>query len=200
MMFGSAGIVIWAFLLSQLSATTSNWHIVIVLSLMGLSAGLVMPVTQVIIQGAVSQAQQGVAASARQFFLQIAQVMGLAILGLVFTTSYTSGFTRASASFGQQLPPAAYAAFQADPTVSLDARRFEPVKETILAQPNGQQLLDQTITAQREGVAHGIDNIFRGTTAAAAIILVITFMLREITLRRSFHDAPAPEAIAAEVG
>ena len=74
------------------------------------------------------------------------------------------------------------------------------MKESILAQPNGQQLLDRTIVAQREGVAHGIDNIFKGTTGAAAIILVITFMLREITLRRSFHDAPAVEAMAAEVG
>ncbi len=200
MIAGSCGIVIWAFMLSQLHANTTNWHVALILSLMGLSAGLVMPVTQVIIQGAVSQAEQGVAASARQFFLQIAQVMGLAILGLVFTTSYTSGFTKSSASFSSQLPPAAYAAFQADPTVSLDAKRFEPVKESILAEPNGQQLLDQTILAQREGVAHGIDNIFRGTTGAGVIILVVTFMLREITLRRSFHEAPAAEALAAEVG
>jgi EmrB/QacA subfamily drug resistance transporter len=199
MIGGATGIVIWAALLRQLGPDASNLHIAAILAALGLSAGLVMPVTQVIIQGSVSQEDQGVAASARQFFLQIAQVMGLAILGLVFTTSYTSSFVRNSAEFSALLPPAAYEAFKADPTVTLDARRFEPLRETIIAEPNGQALLDRAVVAQRAGVAQGIDNIFTGTLGAAVLILLLSISLKEITLRRSFNEPAAEPLHAVEV-
>ena len=43
----------------------------------------------------------------RQFFMQIAQVMGLAFPGLIFTTSYTVGFERQASGLATALPPAA---------------------------------------------------------------------------------------------
>jgi MFS family permease len=158
---------------------------------MGLSAGLVMPVTQVIISGAVSQAEQGVANSTRQFFMQIAMVMGLAILGLVFTTSYSRGFEVRSAAFAQQLPPAAYAAFEKDPTITLDEHRWAPIGALITAQPDGEALLARTRAAQRAAVADSMSNIFTATLGASILILVICLTLREITLRRSFDAHPA---------
>lgn len=162
---------------------------------MGLAAELVMPVAQVIISGAVSQAEQGVANSARQFFMQIAMVVGLAILGMVFTTSYTRGFEERSAEFAQLLPPAAYAAFVEDPTITLDQRRWAPLSALITAQPNGEALLARTLTAQRLAVADGTNNIFTGALIGSASILVVCLSLKEITLRRSF-DARTAESQA----
>ena len=199
MIVGSIGLIVANGLLSQIGADSSRLHIAGLLLFSGLSAGLVMPVTQVIIQGSVSQRDQGIASSARQFFLQIAQVMGLAFLGLIFTSSYTSGFTARSADFAAQLPPAAYQAFSVDPTISLDAQRFAPIKRAIEAQPNGEALLARTIEAQRDGVAHGIDIVFTASTVASVIILVICLTMKEITLRRSFstEEAAAPAQAAA---
>ena len=197
MIIGAAGLVVSSALMRELGADTGRLHVAGLLLFSGLSAGLVMPVTQVIIQGSVSQQEQGIASSARQFFMQISQVMGLAFLGLIFTASYTSGFVARSAGFAEQLPPAAYRAFSADPTVSLDARRFEPIKEAIEREPNGPALLAQTLAAQREGVAHGIDMVFTASTVASAIILVICLTMKEIPLRRTFADDPAPAATAA---
>lgn len=195
MIVGAAGLAGFAFLLRQLDTDSSRLMVAANLLAMGLSAGLVMPVAQVIIQGSVAQSEQGVASSARQFFMQISQVMGLAILGVAFTSSYGSGFQSASASFASELPPAAYAAFESDPTLALDASRFGPIRAEIVGRPGGEQLLAQTLEAQRVGVARGIDAVFTGTFVSGALILAICLSLREIALRTSFESersAPQP--------
>jgi EmrB/QacA subfamily drug resistance transporter len=198
MIAGAAGMTGFAWLATQLDAESSRLYVTVLLAVMGMCGGLVMPVTQTITQGAVSQAEQGVASSTRQFFLQIAMVMGLAILGLAFTGSYSAGFARHSADFAQQLPPTAYEALREDPTITLDATRFEPVRAQIEAQPEGAALLARTLQAQREGVADGIGAVFTGTFVAAVAIFVICLTLREVTLRRSFDEAPAtPELVEA---
>ena len=191
MIAGAGGLVVFSFLLRQLDPTYARLHIAGLLMLSGISAGFVMPVTQVIIQGSVSQQEQGIASSARQFFLQIAQVMGLAILGLIFTTSYASGFAANSEGFAQTLPPVAHAAFSEDPTITLDAKRYGPIESSILAQPDGTALLEKTREAQRNGVARGIDGVYTGSLIAGLIILAVCLTLREIPLRRSFDEPPA---------
>ena len=92
----------------------------------------------------------------------------------------------------------AHAAFEADPTVSLDVKRYAPIRAAILAQPDGEALLAKTHDAQREGVARGIDNVYTGSFIAGLVILVICLTLREIPLRRSFEDLPR-ERLATEV-
>jgi MFS family permease len=198
MILGSLAMVGFSSLLLRLDAGSSLLWVTVILALNGMCGGLVMPVTQVITQGAVSQAEQGVASSGRQFFLQIAMVMGLAILGLAFTSSYSAGFERHSAAFSEQLPAEAYEAFHADPTITLDEARFEPVRAQIEQQPEGAVLLERTLQAQREGVADGIVAVFTGTFIAAIAIFVICITLREITLRRSFDDVAA-KPVAVEV-
>lgn len=155
-----------------------------------------MPVTQVIIQGSVSQQEQGIASSARQFFLQIAQVMGLAILGLIFTTSYASGFAANSEGFAQTLPPVAHAAFSEDPTITLDAKRYRPIESSILAQPDGTALLEKTREAQRNGVARGIDGVYTGSLIAGLIILAVCLTLREIP--SGAHSTSPPRCSTSE--
>jgi MFS family permease len=76
---------------------------------------------------------------------------------------------------------------------------WAPLSALIRQQPDGDALLAQTLTAQRAGAADGIDNIFTGTTIAAALILVGCLTLKEITLRRSF-DAPPPSPLQAAHG
>jgi EmrB/QacA subfamily drug resistance transporter len=192
MIAGSFGLVVVSALVRRVDASTVQWHLAALLILMGLCAGFVMPLTQVLTQGAVSQAEQGVAASTRQFFQQIAQVMGLALLGLVFTGSYTSGFERSSAPFASSVPPAAYAQFHDEPSITLDARRFEPLRRQMLETPGGEALLSKAVAAQKDGVAKGIQEVFTGSMVAAACIFLICLTLREITLRRSFDAEHTP--------
>src|SRR5439155_9965524 len=126
----------------------------------------------VVVQSSVSHAHMGVATSGRQFFNQIGQVMGVAVFGLIFTTTYASALgDNISSADRAQLPPATYAKFE-DPTLALDPRGYEQVRQEVLGLPNGQTILDDTLRSQKDEVATAIDRLFLGSTLAAVGILV----------------------------
>ena len=75
-----------------------------------------MPTMSVIVQSCVPQEMLGVATSGRQFFMQIGQVMGVAIFGLVFTTTYGSAFTKDISEETRAAIPANVATDFQDPT------------------------------------------------------------------------------------
>ena len=192
MILGTALMLIAAILLSRLHANEEEWRIGLIMVVLGLGTGLVFPVTQVLVQGAVSQDEQGVASSVRQFFNVIGQTLGTAALGLVLTTSYVHAFTQNTSDLAGALPPAVYQDFQ-DPTLALDPKRYPEASAQILALPNGEATLARARQAQRESVATAIDHVFLGTISLVSIVLVLAITLREIKLRRSFDaEEPAP--------
>jgi len=192
MIFGTALMATAAFILSHLEANEAEWRIGVVMVLMGFGTGCVFPVTQVLVQGAVSQEQQGVASSTRQFFNLIGQTMGVATLGLVLTTSYVTAFTADSAGFASTMPAAVYQQFK-DPTLALDPVRFEPARAALRALPNGEATLNLALQTQKRAVATAIDHVFLGTLLMALIVLGLAISVREITLRHSFDaDDAAP--------
>ncbi len=198
MILGTVLMGIAALLLTQLHANEAEWRIGLIMVLMGLGTGLVFPMTQVLVQGAVSQHEQGVASSVRQFFNVIGQTLGTAALSLVLTTSYTSAFTSTTPDLAQAMP-AVYRDFQ-DPTLALDPTRYAAAKEQVLVLPNGQALLDRARQAQREAVATAIDHVFIGTVSLLTIVFAVAVSLREIRLRRSFEaDGDEPRTPHVEV-
>ena len=194
MIFGTALMATAAFILSHLEANEAEWRIGVVMVLMGFGTGCVFPVTQVLVQGAVSQEQQGVASSTRQFFNLIGQTMGVATLGLVLTTSYVTAFTADSVGFSSTMPPAVYQQFK-DPTLALDPVRFEPARAALRALPNGEATLNLALQTQKRAVATAIDHVFLGTLLMALIVLGLAISVREITLRHSFDADDAAPAV-----
>ncbi len=201
-MFGSVLTLIAAWLLHRLGVGDPTWHIAVFMIISGLGGGMIMPIMSVVVQAAVAQEFMGVATSTRQFFMQIAQVMGIAIFGLIFTTTYVSSFQSRSPAARVVVPPAIYAEFK-DPTLALDPRRFEPVKATIGALPDGQAVLAETVAAQKQGVADAIDRIFLGSVIAALCVVVLAATFKPFKLRGTFSTldttgeapvmAPEPE-------
>jgi hypothetical protein len=161
----------------------------------GLGFGLIMPTMSVVIQNAVPHQYLGVATSSRQFFMQIGNVMGAAVFGVVLALVYASAF---SASVPEEvatsLPAETIEHFQ-DPTLALDPRTFAAIRAEVLALPDGEALLAATLAAQRESVAVAMRRIFLGSSIAASIGFVLLLMMREVPLRRSFGPpAGAPVA------
>jgi MFS family permease len=196
MILGCVLMTLAALILSRSQANEAEWRIGMVMVLLGFGTGLVFPVTQVVVQGAVSQDEQGVASSVRQFFNLVGQTLGVAALGLVLTTSYVNAFTRDSAGIAQTMPPAVYQQFK-DPTLALDPVRYSAATQQILALPGGDATLAKARASQRQAVATAIDHVFIGTLLMILIVLALAISLREIRLRRSF-DAE-PEALRAPV-
>jgi EmrB/QacA subfamily drug resistance transporter len=191
MVIGAVAIFGSVILLRGLHSGQPIWHLAAIMGLMGFGEGMVFPMSQVVVQAAVSQDQQGVAASTRQFFLQVAQSFGVGIFGLLLTTWYASSFTHTTADIASAIPPAAYEQLK-DPTLALDPVRYSNVATQVQAQPNGDAMLRRARDAQRESVATAIDGIFTISVVAALFVLIIAATLRRISLTRDFH--------AAEVG
>lgn len=197
--FGSAVTVVAAFLLQTLNVGVPEWHIALFMVLFGLGSGLVGPTISVVVQSSVGQELMGVATSGRQFFMQIGQVLGVAVFGLIFTTSYASSF---SAEIPQQtrlqIPADAYASFQ-DPTLPLDPIHFDAVRQEVVALPGGQAMFDDAVGSQKRAVATAIERLFLGSTFAGIVVVGLAIVMREIPLRRTFSSLEAEAAAGMEV-
>ncbi|MFN0146068.1 MAG: MDR family MFS transporter [Dehalococcoidia bacterium] len=186
-------------LMQTLDVGSPTWHISVFMVIFGIGGGLVGPTISVIVQSSVSQSLMGVATSSRQFFMQIGQVMGVAIFGLVFTTTYGSAFSA-------NISPATTATLQQagateqfnDPTLALDERGSRLVTEELLAVPGGAAALDEATRAQKEAVARATERLFLGSTLSGIVVLLVALLLKEIPLRRTFSSSePAHESAPA---
>lgn len=188
---GSVFVITATLLLSQIGSNEAKWHIMVFMLIFGLGSGMIGPTMSVITQSAVDHKYLGVATSGRQFFMQIGQVLGTAIFGVVLATSYASAFSdNLSVEARDELPPAIRDKFD-DPTLSLDKANFESVRQEVLALPDGQAVLDSALAAQREGVTTAIDQIFLLASAAGMVMLLLALTIPEIPLRRGF-GSPTP--------
>ena len=198
LLLGGSLILAGTLLVRTLDVGEPTWHVAFFMIIYGLGSGLVMPTMGVVVQNVVSHSLLGVATSARQFFMQMGNVLGAAIFGVVLVSSYGTAFERdAPSSLKQELSAEVYAEFD-DPTVSLDSRRFAPVEEAVLAIPDGEFLLAATLATQRDAVKIAIHDIFLGSAALAVVALLLVVLMKEIPLRRTF-DAPAPGEVPAPV-
>jgi hypothetical protein len=85
-------------------------------------------------------------------------------------------------SIAPSIPLAAYEQLK-DPTLALDPVRYDNVSTQLQAQANGEAILREARTAQRESVANAIDGIFTISVVASAFVLGIAMTLRRISLQ-----------------
>lgn len=140
----------------------------------------------------------GAASGVRGYALQVGGVFGIAVLGLILTSTYDSSFaSRVSPADYPAVPSHVVAAFD-DPTLVLDHRRFEAVKADLAGVDGGGAFLDRATLGQREAVAEGNRMVFVAVTLLVAGAMSVAFLLRETNLRKTF--APAPDEAPAPAG
>jgi MFS family permease len=178
-------------LMQTLKVGTPAWHITLFMAIFGLGGGLVGPTISVIVQSAVPQSLMGVATSSRQFFMQIGQVMGVAIFGVIFTATYSSAFTSdISTGTAAVLDQAGATEQFHDPTLAIDPAGTRRVQEELSSRPGGQQALAEATSAQKTAVATATERLFLGSSLAGLVVLAIAIAMKEIPLRRSFSEEP----------
>jgi EmrB/QacA subfamily drug resistance transporter len=192
---GIGMMVLATIMLTQLTVSTNEFVIGAIMVLYGLGSGLVMPTMSVVIQNCVTHQLLGVATSARQFFMQIGNVLGVAVFGVVLASSYAAAYDdNLSDNVAGQLPASLAQEFKDDPTLSLDTRHYPAIEDDVLALPGGAAVLAAVLDAQKEAVAVAIRHIYTGSTVLVALSMVLVFFLKEIPLRRSFQMAEVKPA------
>jgi hypothetical protein len=147
---GMVLLTIGSFLMSRISAGSSQLSLIIGLSLMGIGMGLSIPAFLIAVQSTVERRFMGTATSTLQFSRSIGGVLGVSVMGVALAASLAANLRAAG------LDPAA---------VSIDGL-LDP-----LAQSNANASLD---TALRVALASATQNVFLLAFIAAAIGLVAT--------------------------
>jgi EmrB/QacA subfamily drug resistance transporter len=174
---GTALLSAALYLLSHLSEGTSPLVMDGYFFLLGLSLGLILQVLIIAVQNSADYADLGAATSGVTFFRSIGGSFGVAIFGTIFSTRLASEL--ASALAGVRLPPGLnVAAAQSNP--KLLARLPAAIHADVL-----------------HAYAQAIDRVFLLAVPVALAGFGLSWLLREVPLRRTAGAADIGEALGA---
>ncbi len=181
---GSALSGLAAFLLQMMGVGDPRWHVAVYMVIFGMGSGLVTPLINVIVQACVEQEMTGVATSSQMYFRQIAQVLGVALFGVLFTTSYSSAFSEnLDENVRTVMPAAVYETLEDDATLVLDPQRLARTQEEFIAAGGSVALFERALGTQREAVAFANQRLFLLSGIGGVILVVLSLALTEIPLR-----------------
>lgn len=177
---GTAILSVGLFLLSLLDSSTDYWQSGLSMFVVGFGVGLVMQVLMVAVQNSVDFSMLGVATSMSTFFRSMGGTLGIAILGAVLTSRFTSEL--------EQRVPAEALAQVGDP-----AQLENPAVIQTLPEPLHGQVV--------ESLVDGLQSVFLWSVPVAVVGFVFALLLREVPLRGRGPVPPEDEAEgeAAEV-
>ena len=181
-----------AFLLQTMGVGDPLWQVALYMVIFGMGSGLVTPLINVIVQACVRQEDTGVATSSQMYFRQIAGVIGVALFGVLLTTTYSSSFTGNLDEEARAVMPAAvFEELRDDATISIDAGRMEEVRAGFLQAGGSQSLFERALEAQRQAAAVANQRLFLISAIGGLILVLASLALTEIPLRGR-NPAPKP--------
>jgi len=164
---GTALMVVAMFLLSRLQAGTSTWVAAVFALVLGLGLGMVMQVLVLAVQNAVDRSVMGVATSGSTLFRQVGGSIGVALFGTIFAS-------RVHVELGKRLPPGSH------------------VPKTI--NPAGiKHLPERAHAAFADAFAAALHPVFLTAAAVSFLAFALTWLLREVPLRRSIRPGEGVE-------
>ena len=188
---GAIGVMIMAaglFLLSTMSAETSNATAIRNIVFLGLGLGITMPLYLIAVQNAVPHSILGVATSTNAFFRTIGGTLGLAVVGSIMNNTFLSRLTEnISPEILQKIPAEQINALTENPQalVNPDALvQLQTVFEGMGEQ--GITLFNSLIITLRESLSSAIGQVFLVSFFIVLAALVLSLFIKQIPLRR--HD------------
>ena len=182
-----------AFLLQTMGVGDPLWQAAVYMVIFGMGSGLVTPLINVIVQASVSQEETGVATSSQMYFRQIAGVIGVALFGVLLTTTYSSSFTEnLDEEVQAALPVGVFEELRDDATLSIDEERMEEVRTTFEEAGGSASLFERALGAQQEAAAVANKRLFLISAIGGVILVAFSLALTEIPLRGR-NPAPTPQ-------
>ncbi len=206
---GSLGM----FLLSQMSADTTNLQLIRNMVIVGLGLGVGMPVFNVIVQSAFDHSKLGVVTASVQLFRSIGGSVGVAIFGTILNNRLAghideakgNAFLQNVGSIAPQFNPDTFNANTLQQVLSFQGKeRIFAMLHQAPAAMQGQLIsgFEQFAEMMRVGLADSITVAFTGSAIVMGVAFVITWFLPEIAIRKT-HSSALSEGgaeLAVELG
>ena len=167
---GTAVMTVGMYLLSGLNIHTSTLATSLYMVVLGLGLGMVMQVLVIAVQNAVDYRHLGVATSGSVLFRQVGGSVGIAIFGAIF-------INRLRVNLAKAIPSGAHVPGSPTPAI---VKRLPP------------QVHEKYISA----FSASLHPVFVVATAIAAFSFVLTWLLREVPLRRTTATGVEEQAAA----
>ncbi len=186
---GTVGIVIMGvgmWLLAGMNTATQYWTAAAYTVLTGFGLGVTMPLYTIAVQNAVPYSVLGVATSSTMFFRSIGGSVGLALLGSVMSSRFTSELTaRLPVGIAGMIPPQAISSLANNPQALVSPEAQARLRGMFSQMGSaGSALYEQTFQALRESLSSAISEAFLVAVAVLVVAFVVNFFLKEIPLRK----------------
>jgi EmrB/QacA subfamily drug resistance transporter len=211
-------MVVGAYLMTRISTTIDIMVMIGFMVVAGLGLGPFFSILQLSAQNAIPRTRLGVGTSAVRFAAQVGAVVGIAIVGTIVNQTLSSDIAnRLPAPVVQQLTPGELQAV-ANPQLLINTNYRQQVLQqaeqaavakAIAAIPPGpahdqqvtaittqvtqqvQQLFNQVVTNLKTSLTIAIRQAFYAILAFAALMLMATFFLKDIPMKKEWEPVPS---------
>jgi EmrB/QacA subfamily drug resistance transporter len=190
------GLAMW----TQLHAGTDIWVLWLWMFVTGLGLGPTLAVFTIIVQASVPATKLGVATSNLTFFRQIGGSIGLAIVGTVFgdTLRDQAPVQLVNAGVPQQLVDqfAGHSTFSSGSLTAVGGDLGASILAAVPAQVQDlvKPLVPAIVAGIHEAFALAVAAIFAVGAIAMVLALAAALFMKEVPLRATFSNQPAPAA------
>jgi EmrB/QacA subfamily drug resistance transporter len=185
------------FLLSRMTATTSEGIVVRNMLITGLGIGVMMSLFTIVVQNAFPYKRLGEVTATLTFFRSIGSTLGVAVMGTIMINGFHNALQSNMPAILKRVVPANRLSQLENPQLLLDPVEVAKIQHGFAALgPQGLTIFRQLIEAIRLSLSTAITNVFFLGFFIMLLGLVSVLFLREIPLRKS-HTAPVVEAPAS---
>jgi EmrB/QacA subfamily drug resistance transporter len=182
--------------LSWMTASSSQLHGMISMSIVGLGLGLSFPTLVLATQNAVPHSMMGVTTSLNQFARSVGGTIGVAIMGSILIRRLNDELAAGLPEEVRTGAPEPLLEGLSNPRILLDDDQLARVRDeafTPVFGADGARLFEATIDSMQNALATAITDVFLIAAALMAVSVVIILFLPEVPFRRT-EAAPLPDA------
>lgn len=192
---GMVGLGIMAlglWLLSRMSAETSNTTAITNIVVTGFGLGITMPLYVVAVQNTVPYSVLGTATSSAAFFRSLGGAFGLTIFGSIMNNRFASEFMAGLTSQIKAIVPANQLdSLVHNPQALFSTNAMDQLKSGFeQLGPQGATLFNQLIQTLKSALNSGITEVFFIAMLLVAAGWVANLFLKEIPLRKHYGEGP----------
>ena len=178
------------FLASRMSVSTTNSETIRSMIVIGFGLGLTNPILVMVVQNAFSHQQLGVVTSAVQFFGNVGATIGMTVMGSImnnrFALEMAKGIQAIPADVKAMIPPGILE--------TLTSGNIQKISEIVMNaglslqnNPVASTMFKKFESVMKGALANSIGGVFVFGIIITIVGLLISFFLKEIPLRKSFH-------------
>jgi hypothetical protein len=190
--FGFILMVVGLFLLSRMTVETSYATALRNIILTGFGFGIVMPIHTIAVQNTVPYSIMGAATSAVTLLRNLGGLLGLAIVGSVMNSRFSSEFTsNLPSTVKEVVSPGEIASIVDNPQALVDVEAQDQLRSLFEGLgTQGAALFEQTLETLRNALNSALMQIFTVLLVAAVLAVIINLFLKGIPSHRHKLDEP----------